>query len=224
MRAPDQAREVTMRRIIGAALLVFAFSSSGAYAACDDTSTQADLTQCASEAAAKADTDLNAAYKTLLNLLGPEDQTRLRDAQRAWIDFRNAECAFRTKSYADGSIYPMLLSNCFADVTRARTADFEAQIACGEGDLCPPHVNEAVPASSGLTTIGGNNETRACRESDGEKRARLYVSHCVTVSEAGNPACDAAKSCGALVEAIRSGCAAKGADKPALCTIYSSSP
>jgi uncharacterized protein YecT (DUF1311 family) len=210
-----------MRRLFGAMLIALAFSAPGALAAgCDEASTQAELSQCSSDAAAKADTDLNAAYTTLMNLLGKEDQERLREAQRVWIDFRNAECAFRTKSYSDGSIYPMLLSNCFTDVTKARTADFEAQIACGEGDLCPPHVNEAT-AGSGLTTIGGSDETRACRESDGEKRARLYVSHCVTVLEAGNPACDAAKPCGTLVDAIRSGCEAKGADKPALCAIYS---
>jgi uncharacterized protein YecT (DUF1311 family) len=214
-----------MQRILGAMCLAVVCSTSGALAAgCDDASTQADLSQCSSDAAAKADTDLNAAYKTLMALLGADDQRRLREAQRIWVDFRNAECTFRTKSYSDGSIYPMLLSNCIADVTRARAADFEAQIACGEGDLCPPHVNEAAPASSGLTTIGGGTETRACRDSDGEKRARLFVSHCVTVSKAGNPACDAARPCGTLIEAIRAGCAAKNAERPVLCSIYGSSP
>ena len=40
------------------------------------------------------DKRLNSTYTTLIRQLAPSDQDRLRTAQRAWIQFRNADCAF----------------------------------------------------------------------------------------------------------------------------------
>ena len=43
---------------------------------------------------AVSDQQLNATYRTLMRQLGPQDQAALRMAQRAWIAFRDADCAF----------------------------------------------------------------------------------------------------------------------------------
>ncbi|NEX92642.1 lysozyme inhibitor LprI family protein [Caulobacter sp. 17J65-9] len=43
---------------------------------------------------ASSDRALNATYQTLIRRLRPADQASLRAAQRAWIAFRDADCAF----------------------------------------------------------------------------------------------------------------------------------
>ena len=41
---------------------------------------------------AAANADLNATYRGLMRRLTPVDQTGLRNAQRVWITFRDADC------------------------------------------------------------------------------------------------------------------------------------
>ena len=41
---------------------------------------------------AAANADLNATYRGLMRRLTPADQTALRNAQRVWITFRDADC------------------------------------------------------------------------------------------------------------------------------------
>ncbi|TIP39744.1 MAG: DUF1311 domain-containing protein, partial [Mesorhizobium sp.] len=76
---------------------------------------------------------------------------RLRDAQRAWIPFRDKECAFRTQPYADGSVYSTLVETCKAELTKARLAQLQHQLQCPEGDLsCVPQSGgNAAPATAG---------------------------------------------------------------------------
>ena len=46
------------------------------------------------EELAGADKQLNATYQEVLRRLRPSDQAAFRKAQRAWIAFRDADCAF----------------------------------------------------------------------------------------------------------------------------------
>ncbi len=86
------------------------------------------------------DARLNKAYHEIMQRLSdsPEDKKLLQAAQRAWIAFRDAECDFSTNDSKDGSIYPMLVSGCRADLTKARTEQLGAYLNCEEGDMsCP---------------------------------------------------------------------------------------
>ncbi|RUW68199.1 lysozyme inhibitor LprI family protein, partial [Mesorhizobium sp. M1E.F.Ca.ET.063.01.1.1] len=88
-----------MKRLLhaaGVALLLIMPAAHAAAADCAAAKTQAELATCTAKDAASADTALNAVYKGLSGRLAPADQQRLRDAQRAWIPFRDKECAFRT--------------------------------------------------------------------------------------------------------------------------------
>jgi uncharacterized protein YecT (DUF1311 family) len=180
---------------------------------CANPANQAEITQCANDAAAAADTALNDAYGKLMNLLATTEQTLLVDSQKAWIQFRDAECAFRTKSYADGSIYPSLLATCIAELSKARADQLTVQINCGEGDLCAPHVAGAEPEPD-------VNDTRSCKVTAGLKRADLYVSHCSQVSTASHPPCNVENTCGLMIDEIKRGCAAIGGGGPAFCATY----
>jgi uncharacterized protein YecT (DUF1311 family) len=123
------------------ALMLCAVCGTGALArGCGNDANQAELNVCAGEALAKADGELNALYKEVARRLQDEPMASklLVAAEKAWIAFRDAECAFRTWASADGSIHPMLAMQCREDLTRKRLDALKAYLACEEGDLsCP---------------------------------------------------------------------------------------
>jgi uncharacterized protein YecT (DUF1311 family) len=105
--------------------------------ACNPEGTQFELNACASDEYAAADAELNAAWRELLAALDgqPTAIARLREAQRAWIAFRDAEVAarFPVEDGEDprtmyGSMYPMALNATLTTLTRARTAELRARL------------------------------------------------------------------------------------------------
>jgi len=104
---------------------------------CGNASTQAAMNQCEAASYDHADAELNATYKTALARLKTDkaQHQRLVAAQRAWIAFRDAECALATGNADGGSVYPMLMAQCMADLTTRRTAALRGYMQCEEGDL-----------------------------------------------------------------------------------------
>lgn len=95
---------------------------------------------CAGEAYAAADAELNTAYKQIVARLAgdPDGLAALRAAERAWVAFRDAECAFQSSGVEGGSIYPMVQAGCLEGLTRDRLEALNGYLACEEGDLsCP---------------------------------------------------------------------------------------
>ena len=97
--------------------------------------TQVELNACAAANLRNADSELNRVYRELLAKSSAAGKRALRDAQRAWIAYRDKHCAFETLGTAGGSIRPMLASQCLADLTLARTLRLAKHLACEEGDL-----------------------------------------------------------------------------------------
>ncbi len=129
-----------MRIVIAAAALLLASGVQAQTLKCDQASTQTDMSLCADQAYRKSDAALNAAYKDVMaRLKGDKDTaTKLQAAQKAWLFFRDAECAFSSGGVAGGSAYPMVLSQCLDKLTQARTKDLAAYLKCEEGDMnCP---------------------------------------------------------------------------------------
>ncbi|MCB1464846.1 MAG: DUF1311 domain-containing protein [Nitratireductor sp.] len=100
---------------------------------CADPQTQADMTICAGKDYQKADAELNEVWAEAMagakenDLLGGADDGRpayeeaLRSAQRAWIGFRDAHCAYAGYAARGGSMEPMLVNQCLARLTEERT-------------------------------------------------------------------------------------------------------
>ncbi len=127
-----------------AAALALAFAAAAPMAsvrAADCTGDdQASLDQCADEAYKAADATLNKQFKEIEGRLSdsPDAKKLLVAAQRAWIAFRDNECAFAASGVDGGSVYPMIVSDCLAGLTEARSAQFKEYLSCEEGDLsCP---------------------------------------------------------------------------------------
>jgi len=113
--------------------------SADAAESCTDAETQAAMNDCSGQTFEEADQALNSIYREIMQRLAGEPETidRLKQAQRAWISFRDAECSF-VLSNAQGTISSALNSPCMADLTQQRAETLRGFLQCEEGDLiCP---------------------------------------------------------------------------------------
>ena len=106
---------------------------------CENPQVQQEMNYCAGQDFERADAELNAAYRTAIadaqtadrqeqgyRVEGdnrPGEEASLREAQRAWVTFRDAHCRLQGYEARGGSMEPMLYEGCRATLTRARTAD-----------------------------------------------------------------------------------------------------
>jgi uncharacterized protein YecT (DUF1311 family) len=105
---------------------------------CDNAMAQIEMNICAGRDYQAADMELNAVYKKALaaaqemdvqakemgeHYVGAVDA--LKRAQRAWIGYRDGQCELAGFEARGGSMEPMLVSGCLADLTRKRTAELK---------------------------------------------------------------------------------------------------
>ena len=106
---------------------------------CENATTQMEMNICAGRDYQEADDELNAAYRKAVaaaetmdgelkdmdeQLVGAVDA--LKRGQRAWIGYRDGQCDLAGFEARGGSMEPMLVSGCLADLTRKRTAELKA--------------------------------------------------------------------------------------------------
>lgn len=92
---------------------------------------QLTMNMCASHRYSIADQKLNQQYKQLMAQQDATGKQRLRDAQRAWISFRDKDCLANTGLREEsGSIWPLLHFSCLERHTVQRSEDLKLQ-ACG---------------------------------------------------------------------------------------------
>ena len=72
------------------------------------------------------DTRLNAAYKELQALLPDRRKTLLRDAQRLWIKYRDANCEYYYSR--EGSLRQIETAECLRAMTATRALELEAEL------------------------------------------------------------------------------------------------
>jgi uncharacterized protein YecT (DUF1311 family) len=97
---------------------------------CVSPVTQADMNECAALDWEIADEALNVAYadaiaaaREMTAYSETDVEEALRDAQRAWVAFRDLACEVESLAAEGGSMQPMLYSGCMARLTEARTED-----------------------------------------------------------------------------------------------------
>lgn len=102
---------------------------SATYTTCMDASggVTMDMLNCMSSEIEQHDSRLNQAYKAAMQALDKGQQTQLRDVQRLWIKFRDADCAL-LGSLTGGTIDSVNRASCFLDMTKKRADDL-AQLA-----------------------------------------------------------------------------------------------
>ncbi|MBZ9846258.1 lysozyme inhibitor LprI family protein [Mesorhizobium sp. CA5] len=122
-----------MRRLLLPACLALLATAPAAFAEdCDrNDDSQSMLNICADADYQAADAKLNAAYK---NIVGSNDQASNKLLQRAWIAFRDAECAYATAESEGGSIHPMEVSECLTTLTNDRIKQLTSDASCKLSD------------------------------------------------------------------------------------------
>lgn len=100
-------------------------AASGPCMESPDGGTTMGMVDCLARETAWWDQLLNANYGTLRSDMEGEAFTALRDAQRAWIAFRDAECAFRYTFWREGTIRSLFYGSCRLDLTARRAIDLE---------------------------------------------------------------------------------------------------
>lgn len=113
---------------------------------CENAMTQAEMNMCANQDYEAADKELNAVYRKAMasmkatdtelagidtNLVGAVEA--LKNAQRAWIGYRDGQCELAGFEARGGSMEPMLVSGCLADLTKKRTDELK-ELANGFGN------------------------------------------------------------------------------------------
>lgn len=95
---------------------------------CEGAQTQFEMTQCAHREFVKADAELNKFYNRFAAKLDEEKRAQLKEAELAWIKYRDATCDFEGAFYKGGTMRPMIQYACLARVTNDRTADLKLQL------------------------------------------------------------------------------------------------
>jgi uncharacterized protein YecT (DUF1311 family) len=102
---------------------------------CDDPQHQAAMNACAAIEFERADAELNVAWREVIAGAremdaeinrefdqAPTSEQVLREAQRAWVTFRDGHCTYEGHEARGGSMESMIFNGCRARLTRERTA------------------------------------------------------------------------------------------------------
>ncbi|WP_316861475.1 lysozyme inhibitor LprI family protein [uncultured Cohaesibacter sp.] len=114
--------QIRLPVVIAGLICTLAFAPARALD-CENASTTIEMSQCEKRAYEVADAELNEVYKALRASLDETGKSLLKDAQLAWIKFRDAECARQVDYARGGSIVSVIYPGCLAQMTRARIED-----------------------------------------------------------------------------------------------------
>jgi len=111
----SDGENVSLKECIGAASRVCMDEPGG--------QTTIGMTECTMRENAWWDQYLNFLYQDLKANLTSERFSKLRDAQRAWIAFRDEDCGFSYEYWKEGTIRSNIYSGCVLDKTANRALD-----------------------------------------------------------------------------------------------------
>ena len=95
---------------------------------CANPLSQFEMNQCAGKAFRSADATMNQVYRKLVSTLNEDEKAQLKEAQLAWLKYRDTNCEFVADQYKGGSIRPLIEATCLGDMTKSRTTELKAQI------------------------------------------------------------------------------------------------
>lgn len=110
--------------IVAAAIGTWAYGQQpAAPPACASQKTTAEMRECANYHLSVAEADLAKAVSVLTPLLNADQKTKLPDAQKAWVAYREAKCTFESLEYKGGTLAGPTYTGCLAAATATRAAE-----------------------------------------------------------------------------------------------------
>lgn len=124
-----------MKYLLPLALLVAASSTFAQGDPCKTQRNTMEMNDCAQQTLAKKDKELNVAYQALVKSLKADDKSDstdyagtkqlLQQAQRAWVQFRDADCKAKYTLNAGGTIRDIVALSCQIEHTEQRTKELK---------------------------------------------------------------------------------------------------
>ena len=100
----------------------------------DRDHSQQAMNMCAGEAFQRADAELNRVWREIQDhYSGDADLKKLLlEGQRGWIKYKEAQCELTAYDSRGGSMWPMVISGCRAEITRRRVQELKDMLGEGE--------------------------------------------------------------------------------------------
>lgn len=99
---------------------------------CGRAGTQLEINQCSFSSFQKLDVELNYLYRAQIKRVqGTPDESRLRVAQRAWLDYIKADCLYQNgPAEESGSIFSYLQNVCMGEHYKQRILLLKEFVNC----------------------------------------------------------------------------------------------
>jgi len=121
-----------MRYLSFILLVASVLPAAGAEDLCEGT-TQYEMNMCAGRKFEAADKVMNERYGKLMKRLDPEARAKMRQAQKAWLSYRQKICEF--EAFNLGTVRSTIFAGCLTFITEHQIKYLEGQLNCEEGDL-----------------------------------------------------------------------------------------
>lgn len=100
----------------------------GQTAACSSETTTAGMRECENLRYERAQKDVDTVYAELMKKLDDAGRVKLRSAQTAWAQFRQAEAEFEADQARGGTLAPLIKITVMADLTEARVSELKKSL------------------------------------------------------------------------------------------------
>jgi uncharacterized protein YecT (DUF1311 family) len=95
---------------------------------CSSETTTAGMRNCENLRYERAQQALDSVYAGLMKRLDETGKEKLRTAQSAWLQFRQAEADFQAQVAEGGTLAPLIKITVLADLTEARAAELKKSL------------------------------------------------------------------------------------------------
>ncbi|WP_202743949.1 lysozyme inhibitor LprI family protein [Acinetobacter calcoaceticus] len=101
---------------------------------CSNLPNQSALNNCSSNVLNSANQKINTVYANYMKELSPTEKLQLKDAQRAWIQYKEKDCQFQSSPVLKGSLYPFVHNACLVKKTETRIKELQDMQECRSGN------------------------------------------------------------------------------------------
>ena len=96
---------------------------------CQQATAQSAMRSCENARYEVAQRELTSAYQSLLHHLDDSKKLKLRQSQRAWLRYRDANATFQASLVEGGTLAPLIKVASLTEMTNERTADLKRVLA-----------------------------------------------------------------------------------------------
>jgi len=100
---------------------------------CSNLPNQNALNSCSSNVLNSSNQKINSVYTNYMKELSPTEKLQLKEAQKAWIQYKEKDCQFQSSPVVKGSLYPFVHNACLVEKTETRTKELQDMQECRSG-------------------------------------------------------------------------------------------